>query len=189
MELRRRLTMAGGVVLLALAVSVGPASAKQLEREHFEDSGSGVFEECGITIGFEFNVRGSFLAKAIGPNKLPHFQANVHGANTLTNLANGKQVTEVFNFMDKDRKVTDNGDGTLAIQIGATGGSRWYDSNRKLVFQDGGGIWFEILIDHGGTPTDPSDDEFIEFLGEVKDTGRDDITADNFCDQILSVIG
>lgn len=182
MDLRRTLASVGGVALLALVVSVGSASAEQLEREHFEESDSGVFEDCGITIGFELDARGSFVLVAKGPDRLPHGQANVHGTNTLTNLANGEQVTEVFNFMDKDRKVTDNGDGTLTILIGATGGDRWYDSDGKLVFQDGGGFWFEILVD-------AADGEFIDFLGEVRDTGRDDITGDNFCDQILSVIG
>lgn len=40
MKLRRRVTMAGGVVLLVLAATTGPASAKPLERVHFHDSGS-----------------------------------------------------------------------------------------------------------------------------------------------------
>ena len=45
---------------------------------------------------------------------------------------------------------------------------------------------FKILIDHGGTPTDPSDDEFLEFLGVVKEsTGR----SDDFCAAILEAIG
>jgi hypothetical protein len=42
----------------------------------------------------------------------------------------------------------------------------------------------------GHADTDPTDDQFLEFLGVVKgSTGRNDLTDENFCDQMLSVIG
>ena len=44
----------------------------------------------------------------------------------------------------------------------------------------------EVLIDNGGTIADPSDDEFIEFLGLVKEsTGR----TDDFCAAVLPILG
>jgi hypothetical protein len=98
-------------------------------------------------------------------------------------------VTHVLNFLDKDRKVTDNGDGTLTILVGQTGGDRWYDSDGKVVFKDGGGVWFKVLVDNNGTPTDPFDDEFIEFLGVSRSPARRNAHRRQLCDQILSVIG
>ena len=194
MELKRRAAIASGAILLALATSAGlagPAAAETLEHEHFTDSRTDVVEDfcgAGITVQVDFQVEGNFVLHAKGPEGLVYSQAASHGTATFTNLANGNQITNVFNSADKDRRVTDNGDGTLTILVAPTGGDKWYDSDGKLVFQDSGGLWTETLVDDGGTPTDPSDDEFIS-AREVKDPGKDDLTDDNFCDQILSVIG
>jgi hypothetical protein len=41
------------------------------------------------------------------------------------------------------------------------------------------------LVDNGGTPTDPTDDDEIEFLGVDKEsTGR----TDNFCDAFVPAV-
>jgi hypothetical protein len=53
-----------------------------------------------------------------------------------------------------------------------------YGPDGKAIARNPGQLRFELLIDNGGTPTDPSDDEFLEFLGFVKgSTGR----TDDFC--------
>ena len=88
-------------------------------------------------------------------------------------------------FIDKDLRVTDNGDGTLTILILSTGNAVLYGENGKVIARNSGQVRFEILIDHGGTPTDPSDDEFLEFLGVVKDsTGR----SDDFCEAAVPIL-
>jgi hypothetical protein len=70
------------------------------------------------------------------------------------------------------------------------GSSRGFGPDGELLLIDAGTFRFEILIDHGGTPTDPSDDEFLEFLGVVKDlTGRADTAGRDFCDDIHEIIG
>jgi hypothetical protein len=192
MKLRRRVTMAGVVVLLTLAATIGPAWAKPLERVHFHDSSSEVIEDfCpGLTARLDSEVDGTFLLNPHGPDGLAYGSEKVHGTDSLTNLANDKTITRVFNVTSKDLKVTDNGDGTLTILVLATGGERWYGPDGQFLFSNPGQTRFEVLIDHGGTPTDPSDDEFLEFLGVVKgSTGRNDLTDENFCDQMLSVIG
>ena len=44
---------------------------------------------------------------------------------------------------------------------------------------------FELLIDHGGTPQDPSDDEFLADLGLVfGSTGRND----DFCGAVVPAL-
>jgi hypothetical protein len=60
------------------------------------------------------------------------------------------------------------GDGTLTILVMATGNETVYTPDGKALYRNPGQIRFEILIDHGRTPTNPSDDEFLEFLGLVK---------------------
>ncbi len=43
----------------------------------------------------------------------------------------------------------------------------------------------KTLVDNGGTPSDPSDDEFLKFLGVVKEsTGR----TDDFCAAVVPAI-
>jgi hypothetical protein len=81
--------------------------------------------------------------------------------------------------------VTDNGDGTLTLLILSTFNSVLYGPDGKAIARDPGQARFEVLIDHGGTPTDPSDDEFFEFLGLVKEsTGR----TDDFCAAVVPVL-
>jgi hypothetical protein len=86
--------------------------------------------------------------------------------------------------------VTDNGDGTLTIPGMGAGMSKYLGPDGFL-FLDAGQFRFEVLIDHGGTPTDPSDDEEIEgTFRVVRDrTGRNDTEGCDFCDDIHEFIG
>jgi hypothetical protein len=60
-----------------------------------------------------------------------------------------------------------------------------YGPEGKAIVRDPGQIRFELLIDNGGTPSDPFDDEFLEFLGIVKGpTGR----SDDFCAAVVPVL-
>ena len=96
----------------------------------------------------------------------------------FTNPANGKSVNDVSHFIDKDLRVTDNGDGTLTVLILTTGSLTLYDESGKAIARNPGQIRYEILVDHGGTPADPFDDVFLADLGLVKgSTGR----SDDFC--------
>jgi hypothetical protein len=59
-----------------------------------------------------------------------------------------------------------------------------YGPDGEAISRNPGQIRFEILIDHGGTPTDPSDDEAIEFLGVVKEAGW----INDFCAAIVPAL-
>lgn len=146
---------------------------------------------CGdLTVREVFEVRGKFLLRPQGPDGLAYGMENVHGTVTTTNLANGKTLTETFNNVFKDLKVTDNGDGTLTLLVLGTGGNKIYGPDGKLLFNNPGQIRFELLIDHGGTPADPFDDEEIEFLGLVKgSTGRNDAEGLELCEIMHTYIG
>jgi hypothetical protein len=102
-----------------------------------------------------------------------------------TNVADGRAVTLVGRGAHHDLRVTDNGDGTLTNLILATGNDMLYGPDGKAIARNPGQIRFEILVDDGGTPTDPFDDEFLADLGFVKgSTGR----SDDFCAAAVAAI-
>ena len=74
----------------------------------------------------------------------------------MLNLANGNSVRSASNFVDKDLRVTDNGNGTLTILILTTGNAVLYGDDGKVIARNPGLQRIEILIDHGGTPTIPT---------------------------------
>jgi hypothetical protein len=96
-----------------------------------------------------------------------------------TNLANGKTLTSEGQYNTIEQQVIDN-DGTLTVRVLGTGSDHSYDTDGTFVHRLGGQLVFEALIDHHGTPTDPSDDEFIGFLGVTKAVGHDSDSRD-FC--------
>jgi hypothetical protein len=190
--MRKQLLGALGAAVLAVGLTAPAAVAKPLERVRFPEITSEVVEDfCGdLTVRIDEDVRGAFLINPHGPDGLAYLSETVHGTQVITNLANDKTFTQVFTVLTKDLKVTDNGDGTLTILVLATGGFRVYGPDGRLLFNDPGQVRFEILIDHGGTPTDPFDDEFLEFLGVVKgSTGRNDTQGRDFCADIHEFIG
>lgn len=188
----RPLAVALVAAFLTLGLMTSAALAKPLENVQFHDVTSDVVEDfCGdLTVRIDEDIRGAFLFNAHGPHGLLYGSEKVHGTQVITNLANDKTYTQIFNVLTKDLKVTDNGDGTLTILVLATGSGKVYGPDGKLLFSDPGQIRFEVLIDHGGTPTDPADDEFLEFLGLVKgSTGRNDLQDRDFCADIHEFIG
>ena len=57
-------------------------------------------------------------------------------------------------------------------------------SRRKAIGRNPGQFRFELLVDHGGTPTDPEDDVELEFQVLKESTGR----SDDFCEVALAVL-
>jgi len=165
------------------------ASAGQVFRETFHEEGAFVFDDfcdvAGLTVELAFVLDGSVHAVPHGPDGLDYFLQHLTETDVFTNLANDKSVTFVNDVTEKDLRVTDNGDGTLTILILATGNAVLYGEDGKAIARNPGQTRFEILIDHGGTPTDPSDDEFLAFLGVVKgSTGR----SDAFCEAAVPAL-
>ena len=199
MKMVRALALSGGLAALVLGTAVGPATAKPLEREHFHDS---VSEEivgfcadpdeqiAGLTVQHDAEVDGAFLFNSHGPDGLAYGKETLHGTESFTNVANDKTFTNVFTQVFKDLKVTDNGDGTLTI-LGMGAGMNKYYGPDGFLFHDSGNFRFELLIDNGDTPTDPSDDEEIEgTFRVVRDlTGRADTDGRDFCDDLHEFIG
>jgi hypothetical protein len=173
----------------AAVMLAATASAGQVFRETIHEEDTLVLEDfCdveGLTVELAFVLDLRVQVVPHGRDRLDYFLQ--HGTRTeiLTNLANGKSVTSLANVIEKDLRVTDNGDGTLTILILATGNAVLYGEDGKAIARNPGQIRLEILVDHGGTPTDPFDDEELAFLGVVKDsTGRND----DFCEAAVPAL-
>ena len=173
--------------ILALAAATAvmlatSASAKLIVREAIHEEGTDVINNfCGVpglTVedAFVFDLRTQAVPH--GRNRLAYFLQHGKATDVFTNPANDKSITAVNKFIDKDLRVRDNGDGTLTITGLATGNSVVYGADGKAIARNPGQVRFQFLVDHAGTPSDPSDDVFLADLGEVKgSTGR----TDDFC--------
>ena len=118
------------------------------------------------------------------PAGLIYFLEHVHTSRALTNLANRKTISDDTRGISKDVDVTDNGDGTLTVTVLATGNFTVYGADGNAIARDPGQVRFELLIDHSGTPTDPSDD--VEIVGGLANgsTGR----SDDFCEAAVEAL-
>lgn len=176
--------LSGGVMVLSSGASAAPP-----ERESFHDEVTNVIEDfCdvpGLTVELSRIVDGRGSAQARGRDGLIYFMEHLVIEDTLTEVVNGQPSGEslrvVERTLNKDLSVTDNGDGTLTILVLATGQSSLYDSSGKAIARNPGQVRFELLIDHGGTPTDPDDDEEIGFTLVKGSTGR----SDDYCEAIV----
>ena len=180
-----------GLTAIAVVSSIAPAAAEPLDHGHFHDVSSEVAQEfCGdLTVRIDTDVRGSFLVKTQGRDGLVYFLESLHGTVSFTNLATGRSFTNVFNIVDKDLKVTDNGDGTLTILATTSGSIKNYGPDGKLLFLTTGQSRVEILVDHGGTPTDPDDDVLLDERLVRPFTGRNDTEGRDFCDDFHLITG
>jgi hypothetical protein len=184
----RRYTGGIALGLAAAAVLAVPAAAgaKPLEHDHFHDEVHETIDDCGLTLQFDRVLDGQFLFNRHGPDGLGYGAEHVRGTDTFTNLTNGHTIVVTYSFSSKDLRVTDNGDGTLTILSQGAGNFVSSGSHSSVVLRSTGIQRVEVLIDHAGTPTDPSDDEFLEFLGVVKEqTGRSDLG--DFCEDFLLI--
>ena len=139
----------------------------------------------GLTVDLHATIDGRCAIRSHGRDQLAYYQEHSTITEVITNVATGEHVTRVERVLDEDLRVTDNGDGTLTVLVLATGNSTVYDESGKAIARNPGQIRYEILIDHGGTPTDYTDDKFLENLGLVKEsTGR----TDDFCAAVVPAI-
>jgi hypothetical protein len=171
-------------VLTAAAVAVAlaaPVAAAPLERGTFHDDFSFIdsdFCGAGLEVRFDGVAEGRFLVNRRGSEGLVYFLEHVHVTETVTNLANGRSVSDESRTVQKDLHVVDNGDGTLTILVLATGNFILFGTDGKGIAHGSGQVRFELLIDHGGTPDDPSDDVELSFTLVKESTGtNDDICA------------
>ena len=164
------------------------ASAGQVVRETVHEEGTGVINDfCdveGLSVEQSFVLDLRIKAVPHGRDRLVYFQSHGKQTDVFTNLANDRFVTSATKVLEKDLRVTDNGDGTLTILILATGNAVVYGENGKAIGRNPGQFRFELIVDHGGTPNDPDDDEELSFRVVKDSTGR----SDDFCEVVVPAL-
>jgi hypothetical protein len=177
------LTLAAAAALVGVTTTtVGPVAANPPTRGTIHEEIDRVLSDfCGVPgldVRFEAVIDFEYSFRSRGRNRLPYFTQFSTGTRTFTNPDNGRYVTNSFHTIEKDLHVTDNGDGTSTIVVLATGNETTYGMDGKAIARNPGQVRDEILVDNNGTPQDPSDDVFLEFVREIKgSTGR----TDDFC--------
>lgn len=194
----RARTLTSLFVLLAATVIAAPAAtAEQVVNDHFTFTESYIEQVenpgfCGGTVDFpvryDLAIEG-FAHAVIRGDGLLYFANQFRLTESWTNVLNGKSLTQVKAGRNADQSIVDNGDGTLTITFKDTGRTTVIGPDGNVVFRDNGQVQGSFVIDHGGTPTDPSDDEFVEFLGESKLAGRLDTAGRDFCADIVAFLG
>jgi hypothetical protein len=192
MRLARTLGLAAGLAMVGSMALAGGASAEPIERGKFHDEGTFIdhdfCEVAGLDVQGDFVFDNHFLVNPHGPDGLIYFHENYHLTIVFTNLANpanpANTVTSVERAIRKDLRVTDNGDGTLTILELATGNATLYGPDGKAIGRNPGQVRFEFDVDHAGTPTDPSDDVFVEERMVKGSTGR----SDDFCETAVPAL-
>jgi len=177
-----------GLVIAGTVLASTPATAQPIDKGHFHDvSTSDVYDCNGTPARDSVDVSGNFVFNQRGSSPFPYYRESVHGTVVTTNLDNGGTFTNVFTANSRDHTIVDNGDGTITITEFASGGSRFYDTNGKLVLRDPGQFRFAFDIDYMGTPGDPSDDvEVPDSFRVVRDsTGRNDTAGRDFCADLV----
>ena len=183
------LRAAAAAVTLLAGASGGAAVAKPIDSGTIHEEYSfAVTDFCGVD-GLDVEIEGvndlRFRLGSRGEAQLPYVLEQITGHQTLTNPDNDQFVTYSSRVIAKDLKVTDNGDGTSTILALATGNETWYGMDGKAIARNPGQGRWEVLIDNNGTPQDPSDDEFLEDLGDVKgSTGRTDDACAAMVDEL-----
>jgi hypothetical protein len=183
-RLRAILVLAATAALMLTAV----ASAGQVSRERIHEEDTLVLEDfCdaeGLTVELSFVLDLRVHAVPRGRDRLVYFLSHGRRTETITNLANDRFVTTAARVIEKDLRVTNNRDGTLTILILATGNATVYGENGKAIARNPGQTRFELVVDHGGTPNDPDDDEELSFRIVKDSTGR----TDDFCGAVVPAL-
>ena len=172
---------------LAAALTVAPTTAKPIDKGHFHETETNVYD-CAtndLPVREVSDLHVNFLLNQRGSSPFPYGRESVRGSFTWTNLLNGGTFTNVLTANRSDHKIVDNGDGTITIDMYASGGSRYYDNAGHLVLKDPGSIRFQLLIDYNGTPGDPEDDVDLDFNVIRESTGRTDTNGRDFCNDVL----
>jgi hypothetical protein len=165
-------------LLLAVSAQAEPGRVfkETVHVENFNEIEG--FCETDMVVQSHFVADLKVKAMPRGRDGLIYFANRLSITETFMNVANNKTVASTVNAIDKDLRVRDNGDGTLTILILSTGNAVIYNSDGKAIGRNPGQVRFELVVDHGGTPSDPADDTEISFEVVKESTGR----TDDFCE-------
>jgi hypothetical protein len=111
-----------------------------------------------------------------GPDGLEYFLQHGTWSEVLTNQANGASLTSFARVIEKDLRVTENGDGTVTVLILATGNAVLYDEMGKAIARNPGQTRLVIVFDENGAEVSR---EIVK-----ESTGR----SDDFCQAAVGAL-
>jgi hypothetical protein len=161
-----------------MALSLGVIAPASAEPNHWATShevfGPDISEDfCGVA-GLTVKETGvaDIRRRTVthGADGLQYRYESTNETDTFTNVATGEVMTTVSSGRGGEKRITDNGDGTLTILNQYTRNVLFISAG-QVVARDTGVFRFEQRWDHGGTPTDRTDDVLLGFQ-IVKDTGQ-----------------
>lgn len=195
MSRHRLLIPIAALAALMVTAAAAPASARPIDRDHYDVTYvEDVEDYCDLegrpdlTVRLEQHFVGTLQVKSRGPGDLPYTSDHLHYTTARTNLDNGKSITSDGTRKNFDRKVTDNGDGTSTVRVNSLTSDISYDGSGTTVHRFVGRVVYEELIDNGGTPSDLSDDQFLDFLGIVRENVQVNSPDLDFCEVVHNVI-
>ncbi|MGY1714044.1 hypothetical protein ACI78R_06275 [Geodermatophilus sp. SYSU D01106] len=187
-------TTTTGVLAAGLGlVMAGTAVAAPPQRGVIEGTTTERFADfCdveGLVAEVTLTVEGRWRFVQRGRDGLAYYAENVRGTATYAPVENGVAgpvvAVRVDRVLDKDLRVTDDGQGNLVVQVLATGNSVLSDPGGRVLARDPGQVRFTLLVPHNGTPTDPNDDGDPQFVSLDKgSTGR----SDDFCEILVPLL-
>ena len=105
--------------------------------------------------------RADARGRPAGKERFLRYTVSHHGGSTHTNLATRRAFTFVWNYLEQEIKVTDNGDGTVSVLSQLPGPETIYGPDGQLVSTNGGTMRLLTILDLAGTPLDPTDDQSV----------------------------
>jgi hypothetical protein len=188
---------AGAAAISAICIAAAtPAAAAPPIIEHFDEHQEVLFvagadpEFCpdlSFDVLWVEDAEGTFRFVRHGDGDY-HGGVSAQVVGSYTNPENGLTFSYTRSISDRDVHVTDNGDGTVTLEAVSAGISKYYDDAGERLFIDAGRLGYSIIIDTGGTPEDPDDDEFVAFLGDEL-SGRFDTAERDFCTDLEEFLG
>jgi hypothetical protein len=192
-----RSTVLGGAAigfLLSMAAST-PAVAGATQVVPWQDSGSvvhavGEVDWCSPDV-VDFEIIQRWEARGIDRisthgDGLIHFAGTHQSVDTYS--ANGIDVVIASTGRSRDQRIAYNGDGTLTIRF-TNSSTTTASIDGVPLFHDAELVDGAVVIDHGGTPTDPGDDIFLGTTGGVVSHGRYDANDRDFCEDLATYLG
>src|SRR5712675_1579315 len=115
-----------GLAVASLVAST-PANAQPIDKGHFHDVSSDVYDCNGTPAQDSVDVSGNFVFNQRGSSPFPYYRESVHGTVVTTNLNTGGTYTNVFTANTRDHTIVDNDDvfvdGSFRVVRASTGNS------------------------------------------------------------------
>ena len=153
-----KITAAGVAAAGALA---GAADARPYETLRYHETYAFLAERCDVTVRVRSDEQGTIVGRPAGKQRLARYTLTWRGESTWTNVATGLGVSFRWQTSLQDLSVADNHDGTLTLLGQHAGSERIYGPDGRRLAISAGMFRERVLLDHGGTPADPSDDTFL----------------------------